>query len=242
MTAQMKWKIFPGAFLFLTQPHLVLHSFPFPYPLALQCTHPVWSRALFLGIFDPTELNLGELKMVTEGHKATPGHYWGHSQWNVTVTLSGFTWDPWGRGSFRLKNPSCGSCPVVFHGADKCPVTQLLSWKGFQDKLLRLNDDKCWGHKRCYSQILFPTFLALSYGLNLNTQAVRRPKLFSSLCLTFSFQGWAQHKWFVRTVLPKPVHHCCSKFLLSFCTWPRWYTQKSSQFSIIGFIHARNNS
>lgn len=57
---------------------------------------------------------------------------------------------------------------------------QLLSWKAFQGKLQGLNNDKCWGHKRCCSQILFPTFLALSYGLNLNTQAVRRPKLSSS--------------------------------------------------------------
>lgn len=58
---------------------------------------------------------------------------------------------------------------------------QLLSWKAFQDKLWVLNDDKCQGHKRCCSQILFPTFLALSYGLNLNTQAVRRPEWSSSL-------------------------------------------------------------
>lgn len=29
---------------------------------------------------------------------------------------------------------------------------------------------------------------------------------------------------------------------LSFCTWPRWYTQKSSQILIMRFIHARNSS
>lgn len=149
--------------------------------------------------------------MGTEGHRATPGHYWGHSQWNVTITLSGFTWDPWCRGSFRLKSPSCSSCPVVFHGADKCPVTVAVL-ESFSGQAARTERWQVLGTQ----EMLFPDLVSNLLGLVLWFKFEHTGCEDTRIILQFvaHFQ-LPQHKWFVRTVLPKPVLHFCSKLQCS---------------------------
>lgn len=240
MEWQLRWngRYFQEHFYSSHNPMLFCTFFPFPYPLALQCTHPVWSRALFLGRFDPTELNLGELRTVTHSHRVTREHYWGHSQWNVTVTLSGFTWDPCCRGSFRMKNPSFGSFPAVFHCADKCPVTVAVL-ESFSGQAVRPEQWQVLGTQ----EMLFPDLVSNLLGpvlwFKFEHTGCEETKII--LQLTFSFQGWAQHKWFVRTYqsqLTTAAQKSSAVVILHLTK----VIQKSSQILIIRYTCTRNSS
>ena len=98
----------------ITPPSFALFSLPLPTCTAMQYTYPPWSRSLFLGD-DMIQLSWTSVNSkwsrTCQGHPETPRHYWGRSQQDATVTLSGFTWEPCCRGSFRQENQSCSQLP-----------------------------------------------------------------------------------------------------------------------------------
>lgn len=134
----------------------------------------------------------------------------------MTVTLSGFTQEPCCRGSFRQKNQSYSQLPYgVSCCKDKCPMTVAVS-KVFQNKytLCGLKDDKCWGHKGCYSQILFPTFLTLSYSFKFEHAGSDKTKIILQFVLQFQLSQYSTAQTACQNSpkprLPSP-QRCCSK-------------------------------
>lgn len=132
---------------------------------------------------DPTESNCGELKMVTELARVTqtPGTTGATASRAWPPPSRALLESPVGEAASGRKMKAAHSGPVVFHARDKCPVT-VADLESFSAQVHALWT-KSWqvlGTWDAIPKILSPTFLTLSYHLNLNKQTLMRPKLSSS--------------------------------------------------------------